>query len=225
MDDIRQRQIGDCYFMSAIASIALQKADDIRESIVDMGDHTYAIRMWNNGAPVYYRVDDNVPVNKSGGMIRYGAPSLNGAIWAPMLEKAFVFHEDGIPGNYESLNNGAPSSAYNALGLQYLTFGNPASAPDLKTIYDQLVLDRAIAVMADLSAGSFDYGDKFIVNHVYSVVDVDLVNQTITLRNPWGNDAGGVSKGGWSDGVDDGYVTFTAAEFAADFDMIWSAIT
>jgi hypothetical protein len=29
-----------------------------------------------------------------------------------------------------------------------------------------------------------------------------------------------VSKGGWSDGVDDGYVTFTAAEFADNFDMV-----
>jgi len=142
-----------------------------------------------------------------------------------MLEKAFVFHKNGIPGNYESLDSGAPSSAFNALGLSYNTFGTYVSAPDLQTIANQLALGRAMAVMADVSLGSWDYGDKFIVNHVYSVVSVDLVNQTITLRNPWGNDAGGAGKGGWSDGDDDGYVTFSAAEFAADFDMAWSAVT
>src|SRR5437762_13939924 len=93
-------------------------------------------------------------------------------------------------------------------------WGTPVSPTDLNTIYNELYLGRAVSVMSYLSVSGFSYGDHVVPNHIYTVVGVDLVNKKITLRNPWGNDAGGAADGGWVQGDDDGYVTFTANEFA-----------
>jgi len=60
-------------------------------------------------------------------------------------------------------------------------------------------------------------------NDVYTVISVDLAANTITLRNPWGTDAGGAANGGWVQGSDDGYITITLAEWQDNFGSSYGA--
>src|SRR5207248_661887 len=94
VDDIRQGRVGDCYYVATLGAIAKASPDRIKESIIDMGDHTFAVRFYQSGKPVYVRVDDDIPLTKTGGSV-YAGSGTEGCIWSAMLEKAFVIEEKG----------------------------------------------------------------------------------------------------------------------------------
>ena len=70
-----------------------------------------------------------------------------------------------------------------------------------------------MSLTAATDSGSFTVGDHIVLSHVYTIISVDLANNTIQLRNPWGSDAG-KQKGAWVYGLNDGYVTFNATEWS-----------
>ena len=85
LNDIRQGRVGDCYYVATLGAIAYANSDRIKESIVDMGDHTFAARFYNSdGNPIYVRVDDDIPLNASGGAI-YAKSGTEGCIWQVRL--------------------------------------------------------------------------------------------------------------------------------------------
>src|SRR5205823_11739785 len=113
-----------------------------------------------------------------------------------MMEKAFVVEESGYQGKagyqqgYANVSGGFPEDVYKLMGLAPSKFGNWASAASLKDIAGQLALGKAMTTNSDWSASSFTPGDHVVMTHVYTIVSVDLNANTITLRNPWGTDAG-----------------------------------
>ena len=111
-------------------------------------------------------------------------------------------------------------NVYKLMGLAPQTFGSWSSAASLSDIAGQLALGKAMTTGTD--DGDFTLGDHVVLDHAYTVISVDLNANTITLRNPWGNDAGSAA-GAWVQGANDGYVTFTAQEWADNFNYAWSA--
>jgi Ca2+-binding RTX toxin-like protein len=228
INDIRQGNLGDCYYLATIASIAKANPDRIRETIVDMGDHTFAVRYFDSyGNEQYFRVDDDVPLNSNGGMY-YAGLGQSGSLWVAMMEKAFVVEESGYYGKagyqegYGNVSGGFSEDVFQLMGITPTKLGNWASAASLKDIAAQLALGKAMTTNSDWSAYGFTPGDHVVKTHVYTIVSVDLNANTITLRNPWGSDAG-FQKGAWVQGAQDGYVTFTAKEFADNFGSSWAA--
>ena len=55
VDDINQGYVGDCWYLSSLASVAKVNPDKISQSVVDLGDGTYAVQFTRNGQNVFSR--------------------------------------------------------------------------------------------------------------------------------------------------------------------------
>lgn len=198
-DDVRQAGLGTCWFLATLSAVADQNPNLIRQSVVELGDGSYAVMFFEDGDPKFYRVDSDLPVF-SAGALAYAQPGQQGAMWVPIMEKAYAFHEGD--GDYEEIEGGSSDTAYDDLGI-----ANESIDVDddnvLQTIADQLAAGRAVTI--DTVSGDFTMGDTLVANHVYTVISVNVAAGTIRLRNPWGSDAGG----GFVQGADDGYVNFS----------------
>jgi Ca2+-binding RTX toxin-like protein len=118
LDDVRQGGVGDGYLMTALAAIAGKQPFRIKNSIVDLGDGTFAVRFIDaDGAHRFYRVDADLPVNPDGTPY-YAKLGNGGALWVAIMEKAFALHRGGGNGMYSSLESGPVSEAFAAFGLR-----------------------------------------------------------------------------------------------------------
>jgi hypothetical protein len=116
-NDVYQGSVGDCYFMARLSAIADAQPEYIRKMVVDLGDGTFAVRFYNGGQPEYVRVDADLWVDSSGNP-KYADLGQQGAIWVPIVEKAYAFWRRQ-QGNYPSINggNGGPQHVSEDLGL------------------------------------------------------------------------------------------------------------
>lgn len=98
-EDIKQGALGDCYFMASLVTIADVKPNAIASAVVDNGTingtHTWGVRFYDaEGKGNWVTVNDMLPVLSSDdpGLVfgRNPAHDLNGEIWVPLLEKAYV---------------------------------------------------------------------------------------------------------------------------------------
>jgi hypothetical protein len=212
ISDVNQQHIGDCYFMSALAAISNVDPQQIRNNFTSLGDGTYAVEFYNNGAPVFVRVNADLPVmNNQLFGANFGTKSDNYCIWAPLMEKAFVYFDSLTQNeapNYNVIDKGGyadptldlltgniAQGAYNVLngsdsmsmfgGSQYLFSG-----------WVNWELEQGNAVEMGFNNGNSN-DDFSIPNvlenaHMYTVV-TDTFNNAgqITgfwVRNPWGFD-------------------------------------
>ncbi|HEY0477077.1 MAG TPA: C2 family cysteine protease [Kofleriaceae bacterium] len=88
-DDIFQGSVGDCYFMSRLAAFAGADPELIRKTVAPLGDGSYAVRFQRNGVDDYIRVDSDLWADSTGKPL-YARPGQGGAIWVPIIEKAFA---------------------------------------------------------------------------------------------------------------------------------------
>jgi hypothetical protein len=136
-------------------------------------------------------------------------------MWGSIFEKAYAFLRSG--GNsYSSLNYGYQATTLNDLGISTSTASAASSANTvLNLINTQLNAGHAMAVNTN---GSISGGAPLIASHVYTIIGAYTDSSTgtvmIRLRNPWGVDGAG------NDGVNDGIVTITYAQFASNFGTI-----
>ena len=213
--DVKQGYIGDCYFVVTLSSIAKADPNRIRQSVVDLGDGTYAVQFQRDGNNVYLRVDGELPT-WSDGSLTYADTGAQGSLWVAIMEKAFANFR-GSTSSYVTIDNGGwMSEGYSALGTTSDSIWNATDADDLlKQIRSLLTSGKSVTY-----ATSSDPSGNLIGNHAYMIdrVGIDSAgNATITLRNPWGIDGAG------NDGVNDGYVTLTANEVFASFVAVMSA--
>jgi hypothetical protein len=210
-DDVSQGQLGDCYFLATISSIADVNPYRIRNAIVDLGDGTYAVRFKSHNTETYVRVDGDLPTRYN--YLSYAQEGAENSIWVAVMEKAWAFYRFK-DGDYGSIEGGWMSEAYGALGAPATSVWSVGNG--------QQLLDR---ISAELEAGKSvtfavddaPYGTPLVSCHAYSVHSVGYDangNRVLTLRNPWGVDGYSVR-----DGVNDGYVTLTAAEA---FQAFWA---
>lgn len=215
-DDVKQGWLGDCYYLATLSSIADVSPDKIRESVVDLGDGTYAVQFFSNaGAPVFVRVDGDLPA-WSWGDTAYAGMGDQGSIWAPIMEKAYAYFRYN-EGSYASLEGGWMSSVYGALGCGGIS--TIWSSPDGSTLLSQIdeLLDEGKSVTIAVYQPAD--GAPVVGSHAYGVDrvvrDADGNITHVVLRNPWAVDGVG------NDGADDGYVALTGAQAHASF---WGVI-
>ncbi len=207
-DDIKQGYLGDCYFLSTLSSVAKVNQNVIRQSVVDLGDGTYAVQFNKNGAKIFVRVDGQLPTWYN--QLAYADQGAQGSIWVAIMEKAFAEFRTG--GNaYGSLEGGWMEEVYEALGKHSNDLWSAASGNALLTwMQQQLAAGKSVT----MAVGNVPAGAPLIGEHAY-MVDAVMKdakgNMTLRLRNPWGVDGAG------SDGMNDGYVTITATQALAAF--------
>ncbi|HEY2585093.1 MAG TPA: C2 family cysteine protease [Tepidisphaeraceae bacterium] len=204
-DDIVQGQVGDCYFLSVLSSVAKLDPNRIRQSILDMGDGAYLVQFSRANSNVFVRVDGQLPV-LSNGQLDYAGLGAGGSIWAAIMEKAYVvFHGPGA--SYRSIDGGWMDEAYAALGaLPKSDFGGAGAATTMSLIASELSMGESVTYGTNLVTD----GAPLIASHAYTVdgvvTDATGTPAGLRLRNPWGIDGAG------NDGSNDGYVTITGQQ-------------
>ncbi len=220
-DDPIQGYLGDCWLPGTLAAIAGTDPETIRQSVVDLGDRTYAVQLFNDfGEPVFYRVDGDLPLDTGTGQPYYGRLGPGGSMWFPIIEKAYAFYRYG-DGDYLSLEGGNPNEVFRAFN----TSSNDAYVTDAAELADwltgQLWSGKAVT-FCTLGDEKLTLEDvPLVTDHCYTVVGVYGYGDSasIVLRNPWAMD----TAEGPRDGVNDGYVTVSASEAWEYFSFATSA--
>jgi Ca2+-binding RTX toxin-like protein len=219
-DDVDQGGLGDCWFLATLSAVAKSDPDIIRQSVVDLGDGTYAAMFFDGGERRYYRVDNQLPVNRNmatlgpSNNLAYAQPGVQGAMWVPILEKAYALHDGdaGGEGSYAELSGGWSDNAFSDMGVGSADYDVDDNNV-LQLMANYLAAGRPITLCT--ISGDFNNGDNLVLSHCYTVTSISTNSGTITLRNPWATDAGNRS-GAWVQGANDGYVTFTWNQWFRD---------
>lgn len=208
---VDQGNIGNCYFMAALAAVADTDPQAIKEMIKDNGDGTYTVTFpGDKDHPV--RVYAPTPEE----MATFAGTDGEHGIWSAVIEKAF---REKSGSTYNDRGNTV------GYGLQILTGQNVnvtdftffslqgvVRGPDGKPLLgvpwpfsdtSNEEVDRRLreAIANDLpivASTSVDSGlaskigisnnpGEIPSSHVYTVVDYDAESKAVKLRNPWGS--------------------------------------
>jgi hypothetical protein len=116
LGDINQRQMGDCWFLAALAAIVgLGTGNAVKLMMRGQDDYAY-VRLWDRGLAPHYVVVDK-------GLIEVRGPAVfhsTGGLWAAVLEKAMTaIDKDGrfdpLHAAYGRLAGGQTQVAFQAL--------------------------------------------------------------------------------------------------------------
>ena len=227
--DISQGQIGDCWLLSGIGSVAQTleqqgKLDEFLQShmrpVGDPPTH-WVVTLYEDGEPVEVTVE----AKSTEGGVRGADGQPN---WLSIYERAAAEHQGG---SYDDIDGGYSSDA---MELMTGHSANKDGELDLDAIEDKLANGQAVSVgTQDVKDDDFDWfwesdevkRDDVVPNHAYMVVDVknnDDGEKVIVLANPWG------PSGGYMSGDDHkkaGTLELTEDEYKENFDSVYSVDT
>ena len=222
--DVDQNAAADCYFLAPLASLAREQPRRITDSVVDLGDGTYAVHFERDGGHYYVRVDADLPVDAAGRPF-YAGLGRQESIWVAIVEKAWAFFRRGT-GTYASTDWGKISEPFQAFGLDSVnrTFSGSvfnAKGGILEAI-DSLLDDGYSVVYS--TRDEQPSGSKVRPDHVIMVDRIvrngSGVATGIVLRDQYKTDLPTVK-----DGANDGYVTLTAAQALAWMEgLVWCRV-
>lgn len=190
--DIYQGGIGDCYFLSPLGAIAIQKPAAIQNMIRENGDGTFNVSLWKdaNGGKVgwgttnFQKVDIKVDQSFAANGVNRGSANVAGdqkEIWAQVVEKAYAT----LQGGYAAISKGG----YTALASAELTgFRSTytSAAKVTETVLQQRDASDDVIVFDSFAKGGLPYG--VVGSHAYYFDS--LVNTAqgtmVKLLNPWG---------------------------------------
>jgi len=202
-NDVSQGGIGDCYLIAALGSLATQDPEAIRRLIHDNGDGTFTVTFYKKkllGLGGYDEVKITVNRDDLTGSLPKGINSranlgdVSGGSqegWVAIIESAYAKWKGG----YDKINGGHVWSPDHV--LQELT--GKETNTDVISLHGFDRLSKkfedgcAITVASYQTARDTDfYKDGTLsTQHAYYVANVDEVNKTITINNPWGWDRQG----------------------------------
>lgn len=188
--DARQGQLGDCYFIASLASIADKNPDAVRNLFIDNSDGTYTVRFYVDGKTDYVTVNRRLP--SSTGQLRYSGygqsiTSTSTTLWIALAEKAYAqWNETGNSGRngtntYASIEGGWMSYV-NAQVLGYSSSNYSFSTTPKQTLLTALSAGRSVTLGTKQGSADGLYG-----SHAYTVTGYDAATDTFNLHNPWGN--------------------------------------
>lgn len=206
--DVAQGQVGDCYFMAALASIANTDPGIIRQAIAPLGDGTYVVQYFRNGAANFVRVDADLPA--SGSSLAYAKTGPDGELWVPLMEKAYAYFRSGA-NSYASLASGVPETVFGQVaGVASAFPGSMSISTAWSFLSTQLSAGHPLAACSTSVASG-----PIVASHAYTVMSVQIVGSTqyVTVYNPWGFDGGTATDANSGDGL----VTLTISQFVQYF--------
>jgi hypothetical protein len=195
VSDINQGQIGDCFLLSSIGEIALDKPADITNMIKINANGTETVTLYEaaNGSlptygtsaykPVQITVTNVFPTNAANNGASQDVVNGTKEIWVQVLEKAVAT----LDGGYGAIANGGnPMIAMEELTGKQASWMSPASVSaatltSLSKAGDLLVFDTA-------NSSALPY--NLVGNHAYMFEGLSTVNGVamVKLGNPWGFD-------------------------------------
>jgi hypothetical protein len=234
--DVHQGQVGDCWLMSSLASVAARDPQDITSMFTSAGTavengsvvNLYSVRFYTpTGQAEYVTVDTELP---SGGA--YYARPVNGVLWVAMAEKAFaeangagyvVTSHTGID-SYAALDGGFGYWGEEAItGKQSVLLAgiNPTTLATAWNAGDPLVIGSS-----STPANPYILGNPQAGTHAYAIVGYNPSSSTpFEVYNPWGTTSVAVSGGA---GVGTAYLSPGLEPYGSehqDFGLFWASGT
>ena len=225
---IKQGEIGDCYFLGALAALASspQGKESIKNMIKDNGNGTYTVTFPGaKDKPV------TVEAPTDAELARYAQGSADGT-WPAVLEKAY--------GKYCNAKNidpheGIPDGGSEEMGLEILT-GRSVDTDYLTLTRKETTHRKLAEAMKDgrpVTAGIYgEIGEGFGLSdgktddagipsgHLYTIEAYDPATRTLTIRNPWGKGEPTAVLGMAKDGENDGVFKMSLDEFYKNFSSV-----
>lgn len=202
--DVCQGQLGDCWFLSAVA--VLTEVSRISEVIITPEyneEGIYTVRFCIQGEWVPVIVDDWIPCEPSG-KPAFATSRRGNELWVSILEKAYA----KLHGSYEALEGGLVQDALVDLtggAGEEIDMRSAQAQIDLASgrLWSQLLRFKQEGFL--LGAGSPSGSDVHISSsgivqgHAYSLLQVREVDghKLVQIRNPWANEV--EWNGPWSD--------------------------
>jgi len=201
--DIKQGYLGDCWFLSALASLAefpvLIEALFSEDSKRTSPEGIYQMNFCISGQWKTVLVDDFVPCRGSRGGPVYAGCNGN-ELWALLAEKGYA----KVHGAYSRIEGGMPEEALMDLTGDPTTtyhFSRPdvAAMVDDGSLWDKLMYADSVGYVLTASTlgkdtetkdkDGKDIGSGLVPGHAYSLIAVqELSNgaKLLLMRNPWG---------------------------------------
>ena len=209
-EDILQHSLGDCYFLSALASLAEfpNRIEKLFDTLEQQASGRYILRLFDMGIFTDYSVDDAFPTNKTEEKkdeIAFTQPKIEGntvEIWVLLLEKVWAKRFGG----YSTIGSG---------GFAADSFRDLCGSPceeiwDMQqsNLWNKILSANAsnfiitAGTASDSGAGDEVLDTGIVTLHCYSILNAQEVNtargleRLLRIRNPWGKTEW---QGDWSD--------------------------
>lgn len=201
--DICQGSLGDCWFLSAVASLTLHQP--LMDQVIPEGQGfgsgytgRFTFKFWQYGHWQEVEVDDFLPTVK--GELIFLRSRERGEFWSPLLEKAYA----KLKGGYHALHLGFPHEALvDMTGGVTEEFQMGALPRDTARFLRQLLDKGSLINCANVGGPLEQRNEKGILfKHAYTVTGVAQVQagsarvDLVRVRNPWGHTEW---TGAWSD--------------------------
>lgn len=196
--DEQQGDLGDCYLISALGSLADSSTSVIADMIIDNGDGTWTVRFYYSSTAEYVTVNSQLPVDSSGDLVFQGDGSSStdssNVLWLALAEKAYAqWNEFGHAGqesatnSYLAIEGGWTGNVYEQV-LGYtatIYYRSTWSTSDKQALISAISAGEAVTI----GTRSFDYDSTsgLYGNHAYNVIAYDSSTGKFTLYNPWGS--------------------------------------
>jgi hypothetical protein len=202
--DERQGYLGDCYFISAMGSIAWSSQASIRSMFIGNGDGTWTVRFYTGKTADYVTVNRQLPVDTDNDLVYQGcgwsASSATNALWLSLLEKAYAeWNETGKSGRKSAVNSygSIASGRSNNVFWQALSYNVTVVDPYIsdasakQTLIDAVTAKQAVVVSTKTTfvgakALAMAAATRLESSHGYSLVGYNAKTGKFTLFNPWG---------------------------------------
>ena len=208
MGDVQQGSLGDCYFLSSVASLckfpSLIKRMFRQDKKND--DGFYEITLFIDGKRQIIIVDDYLPAFKKSKKPCYAQSNKN-EIWVMLLEKAWA----KVNGGYANIISGLPCEAMEALtGIGSLIYDlKNLEGDDIEDYKYEIVKNVQLAdqnnclITCSTTADSNIQKVGLVEGHAYSLISFNKITTSqgkdvylFRIRNPWSK---GEWTGDWSD--------------------------
>jgi sugar lactone lactonase YvrE len=205
--DERQSQVGDCYLLSTLGSIARTSPATIENMFIPNGDGTWTVRFFANGVADYVTVNSQLPcaalsTGFQPGFDQPGGTSVTDAsnvLWMALAEKAYAqWNETGKEGRdghneYSSISGGGPENvAAQVTGYSAQVIPVNSSATTESSLIAALQNDDAVEFNSQTTnTNGNGYNGTVAPDHDYSGLSYDATTGCFILYNPWGPPAPG----------------------------------
>jgi len=187
INDINQGQIGNCYFLSAVSSLAEfeKRFDDIFITKEKSDNGCYVVRMNIEGIPHKICVDDHFPMYYNWFA---GAHSGRDELWVQVLEKVWAKINKSYAGTIAGLPSEALACLTNAPCISYIH--RRYQGEKKEEIWKILSLSDSnnYIICTNTCNNKEAEAQGLVRSHAYSIISAfDFENlKLVKLRNPWG---------------------------------------
>jgi len=186
--DVRQGNIGNCYFVNALAGAAFRTPSSIQNMFIDNGDGTFTVRFFNNSVANYVTVNRQLPTNASGYSVfaSWGGglnTSSTNELWVALAEKAYAqINEAGWIGqdntnSYQGLNGGWSHAVLRQISNQSSSVDWTLQNDDRLNIINQFNAGKTVFMNWTNPEGG----------HALLLTGYNAITQQFSIYNPWGN--------------------------------------